>query len=284
MLSMTGFGTGRVSDADGEVAVQIACVNHRGCQVQVRGDLRDLALDELVRQEVRTALVRGSITVQVTASVTNDAGFDLQGLAAGWRELAGLAARLGAPTPSLEQVALLGSGGAPRVAVASEARVRAALAQAIAGVLSERQREGEALGRHLRAIAGQLRAAMPALEQASRLRLARLRESMLARLRELLDGAAVIGPEHLVRELAIHSDRLDISEELVRLAAHLDALDLLLDASDEPVGRKLDFLLQEFGREINTIGSKSNDRALTALVLEGKSLIEQLREQAANVA
>lgn len=284
MLSMTGFGAGRASDGLTDVLVQIACVNHRGCQVQVRGDLRDLALDELVRQDVRGALIRGSITVQVQVHSRQAVTVDLGRLAASWRELAALAAQLGAPVPTLEHVAQLGGAGIRAGDTVTDASLRAALAQAIAEVLKERSREGEALAKHLRGISTQLRSSLPLIAHASGQRLDRMRDAMLARLSELLSGVAEIGPEQIVREIAIHNDRLDISEELVRFAAHLDALDVLLAATQEPIGRKLDFLLQEFGREINTIGSKSNDSALTALVLEAKSLIEQMREQAANVA
>jgi uncharacterized protein (TIGR00255 family) len=109
------------------------------------------------------------------------------------------------------------------------------------------------------------------------------REQLLKRLSEVLAGQALVTPEHLVRELAIHAERIDISEELVRLGAHLEALDGLLAGGSE-IGRKLDFLAQEIGREINTTGAKANDVALTALVLEAKLALDQIKEQAANVA
>jgi uncharacterized protein (TIGR00255 family) len=115
-------------------------------------------------------------------------------------------------------------------------------------------------------------------------RTAAYRDSLAARLREVLQGQAAVTPEHLVRELALHAERIDVSEELVRLAAHLDALDALLASPEEAVGRKLEFLLQECGREVNTTGAKANDAALSALTLEAKYVIEQMKEQAANVA
>ncbi len=100
----------------------------------------------------------------------------------------------------------------------------------------------------------------------------------------MLQGAGAVSPEVLVRELALYSERIDVSEELVRLAAHLEALAALLAHGDEPIGRKLEFLLQELAREANTVCAKANDSALTALALCGKGLIEQLREQSANLA
>jgi uncharacterized protein YicC (UPF0701 family) len=287
MLSMTGFGSGRAQDGALAIEVQIASVNHRGCQVQLRGDLRDLALEELVRAEVRAALGRGSITVQVQLHSAQALPFDLARLAASWRELSRLAAELGAPPPALEQLAALGGAGFAAERKPGEGALRAALAQAVAAMLGERKREGAALAAHLRALAAELGALMPALAAAAAARLARYREGLAGRLREVLQGtggAAAVTPELLVRELALYSERIDVAEELVRLAAHLAALDGLLAHGDEAIGRKLEFLLQECAREANTVCAKANDSALTALALNGKGLIEQLREQSANIA
>jgi uncharacterized protein (TIGR00255 family) len=104
----------------------------------------------------------------------------------------------------------------------------------------------------------------------------RHRESLRARLAEVVAD----GPD-LVRELAAYAERIDVTEELVRLAAHLDRLDALL-TEDQP-GRALDFLMQEIGRELNTTGAKSADAGLTGLVLEAKLAADRLKEQAANL-
>jgi uncharacterized protein (TIGR00255 family) len=93
---------------------------------------------------------------------------------------------------------------------------------------------------------------------------------------------SVVPPEDLAREIALIADRMDVAEELTRLESHLDQLEKLLDLKG-PVGRRLDFLVQEFLREANTIGSKCNDAAVSHLVVEVKTLIERLREQVQNV-
>jgi uncharacterized protein (TIGR00255 family) len=285
MLSMTGFGTGTAGDDRLAITVQIASVNHRGCQVQVRSDQRDLASDELVRQEVRTALARGSITVQVQTRSAAGSGLDLPRLAAAWRELAGLARELGAPVPALERVVGLAGGNAVGDGdeAEREAVLRAALRLAIDSALAGRRREGAALAAAFRSHAGDLRRLLPQIRAAAAARQAAHRDLLAARLGEVLADQPAIRPDELVRELALYADRIDITEELVRFAAHLDALDALIAGPDDQLGRKLDFLLQEIGREINTTGAKSNDLALTNLVLEAKSLVEQMKEQAANV-
>ncbi|MCK6490388.1 MAG: DUF1732 domain-containing protein, partial [Planctomycetes bacterium] len=128
--------------------------------------------------------------------------------------------------------------------------------------------------------AAALRRLAAAMATAAQARAARYRESLQQRLAEVL--AQQVAPELLVRELALHAERIDVTEEQVRLAAHLDALDALL-AGGGAIGRRLDFLLQEVGREVNTTGSKANDAALQALVVDAKCLVDQLKEQAANL-
>lgn len=287
MQSMTGFGQGAAHDGRGALSVQIAAVNHRGCQVQVKSELRDLAADELVRSEVRRVLERGAITVQVRYATATASGIDQERLVATWRGLAATARELGAPVPALEHVAALLPSAAGVEASACDELLKTALATALEAIRGERRREGAALAAAFRDQAGKLRNLLPRLRELAAARAAAWREHLTARLAEILADAPV-PDEVLVREMALYCDRVDVTEELVRLAAHLDALDRLIAepdgrSGDSGQGRRLEFLFQEIGREVNTTGSKSNDTALTALVLEAKSLVEQMKEQAANV-
>jgi uncharacterized protein (TIGR00255 family) len=282
MRSMTGFGAGQ-AEADGTaVLVQIASVNHRGIQVQVRSELRDLALDELVKQEVRAALSRGSITVQVSLRSRQVLAIDRGAVVAAWQQLAALAQELGAPLPTIDRVVALGAGERGGEAGVHEPLLRRALAAALMAIQEQRTREGAALGAAFHQQAAGLRSLLPRLRLAADARAAAYRAALLTRVGDLLKDTT-LGPEHLVREVALHAERIDVTEELVRLAAHVDALDALIAGEDEQQGRKLEFLLQEIGREVNTTGAKSNDTALTNLVLEAKALVEQMKEQAANV-
>ena len=106
-------------------------------------------------------------------------------------------------------------------------------------------------------------------------------EKVEARMRELLDGAAV-DEGRLLTEAAIYADKIAVAEETVRLRSHIDQLDTLL-SGDEAVGRKLDFLVQEINRETNTIGSKCSDLELTRIVVDIKAEIEKIREQIQNI-
>ncbi len=282
MRSMTGFGIGQAGEGGTTISVQIAAVNHRGVQVQVRSELRDLALDEMVKQEIRSVLQRGSVTVQIAVRSEQVLAIDRVRVAAAWEQLASLGRELGAPLPTIDRVISLVSSE-PEVALDKHERLlRQALALALTAMQVERTREGAALALAFRAQAAALRALLPPMRTSADARAAAYRTSLLARVSELLSGSTLTA-EQIIREVALHAERIDVTEELVRLAAHVDALDALIVSSDDQLGRKFEFLLQEIGREINTTGSKSNDTALTNLVLEAKSLVEQMKEQSANL-
>ena len=284
MPSMTGFGTGRAHGPHGEVRIQISAVNNRGWQVALRSELGDVGLEDEIKQELRRNLVRGTITVQIHVH-TIAAGLPARdALAETWRAWATLAHDLGAPVPRLEDVAR--QLPHQRAAITDwSAEVRSALPQAIAGVQATRLVEGQALVAACRLHAAALRDLTRQMKVRAGERLPAWRDSLQTRLSEVLREA--VTPETIVRELALHAERIDVTEEQVRLAAHLDALDLLLAGAEDPkaeTGRRLEFLLQEVGREVNTTGAKANDAALAALVIEAKVAIDQLKEQAANLA
>jgi uncharacterized protein (TIGR00255 family) len=159
--------------------------------------------------------------------------------------------------------------------------LRPAVEKALAELVATRRREGAALaedigGRvtRLGELVGQIRAAAAALPE----RFARRIEERLASLRD----QPGFEPGRVAQEAALMAERLDVSEELVRLETHLGHLAELARAPGA-VGRKLDFVVQEVGRELNTIGSKAQDAGVAALVIDGKAELERLREQAQNV-
>lgn len=283
MLSMTGFGAATVPWGPGTVTVQIGSVNNKGINLTVRGDLRDLTLEESVRRLAREALGRGSVTVHVAIATGRALAIDRDRLAQAWRELSALATEVGAPVPALERVAGLSGLGRPGEDAGLSEAVLAATAKALAEVQAARAREGATVLADCRRHAAELRRLHRDMGPTAAARLPKAREALLARIREAL-AQAPVSEDALAREIALTVDRLDVSEELSRLAAHLDALDQLLAGPDDGLGRKLEFLVQEIGREINTTGSKSNDVALTRLVLAAKNTLEQVKEQAANVA
>lgn len=279
MKSMTGFGEGRASSPAGTAKVAIATVNHKAVSIQIRGDLRDLALEERIREQVRGAVVRGSVSVQVSWEQAGAATLDQARVAGAWRELATLAAQLGAPPPSLaDALGLVGRVQDDPAAAAGP--VALALGQALEHLDAARRREGEALRSAMHALLVRMRALHAGMGPLAAARVPALRERLHALVAEAVGRA--VPPEVLAREVAIEAQRIDIAEELTRLGAHLDALDRLLSRGD-PVGRELDFLAQELGREANTSASKANHAGLSELCVELKVAVDQLKEQAANI-
>jgi len=287
---MTGFGRGE-STADGITAtVEITSVNRKqfDCQVTLPRNLA--SLDARVQAAVRTALTRGYVKVSVTAGreASAAAAVDLDR----WRHriaaVRAAAAELGlADDLTASTLLRFAEGGDPEMPEtkpeAAWAAIGPALAAAVAGLCAMRLREGAALRADLlqrlgalRTLAGEIAGLAPQVPR-------RYREVLRTRIAELMDGQGVAPEaEVLAREVALFADRCDISEELARLASHFDQAAALLDG-DAPCGRPLDFLCQEFFREINTIGAKANDGAITRHVIAFKAGLEAVREQVQNI-
>jgi uncharacterized protein (TIGR00255 family) len=303
LRSMTGYGRGEATHGGIRVVVEARAVNHRFADVVVRGPRAWLALEGEVVAAVKAVVARGRVEVHVhrdapeaLATVEVD-----RGLFAAWADA--LAGVVGDRPDVLARglAAALADERVVRVRVAdvdaaAEApALRAALGDALQALDAARAREGEALGAELRRLAAELEAVVTALEagtaEAPGARMARLRERL-----EALAGA-VSDPVRLAQEAAALADRADVTEEIARIRAHLGALDAALGAADAasaggdgaagapatPVGRRVEFLLQELGREVNTLGSKVADAALGLRVVDAKAILERLREQAANV-
>ncbi|MGN6107611.1 MAG: YicC family protein, partial [Kofleriaceae bacterium] len=159
--------------------------------------------------------------------------------------------------------------------------VLAALDSALAQLDQMRVTEGQALAAELRGRFGELGALRTAIAAIVATVPQQLSRRLHDRVRRLLDDAEV-DPARLAQEIALLADRADVTEELVRLASHLDQARALLEAPGA-VGRRLDFLVQEIGRELNTIGSKSTVAELGASVVDAKAVLEKVREQVQNV-
>jgi uncharacterized protein (TIGR00255 family) len=287
VLSMTGFGRASVDvDADrGRLRVEIRSVNHRGLDLKVRAPQPDAFCEAEIGRAVRAAVERGSVTVHIREEAQPArAGIDDRRARDVYAALEKLRGELGITEPvGLAAVAAFMStaGGAGLEGEALWEALRPGVETALAELVATRKREGAALaedigGRvaRLGALVGQIRAAAVALPE----RFARRIEERLAGLRE----QPGFEPGRVSQEAALMAERLDVSEELVRLETHLQHLSELVRAPGA-VGRKLDFVVQEVGRELNTIGSKAQDAGVAALVIDGKAELERLREQAQNI-
>ena len=162
-------------------------------------------------------------------------------------------------------------------------RVLTVLAKATDTFLSVREREGERLAEDLRSKMENIKKAVVRIEELSALDVSTYRERLAERIREALNDNQITPDEtRLLTECAIHADKVAVDEEMVRLRTHFGAFEEVL-SSGEPVGRKLDFLMQEMNREINTTGSKCSDAQIAHLVVDVKCELEKIREQIQNL-
>ena len=162
-------------------------------------------------------------------------------------------------------------------------RVLTVLAKAVDTFLTVREREGERLAEDLRGKMQNIKGAVDRIEELSALDVSTYRERLAERIREALNDNQITPDEtRLLTECAIHADKVAVDEEMVRLRTHFGAFEEIL-CSGEPVGRKLDFLMQEMNREINTTGSKCSDAQIAHLVVDVKCELEKIREQIQNL-
>jgi uncharacterized protein (TIGR00255 family) len=288
MKSMTGYGRATAALDGATLTVAVSSVNRKSLDLTVSMPEEWESLEPAVGELVRKYASRGKVHVdiEVTSDRSDASAWDETAAGEALKRLEIFAKKQGvpfAPTPELLwQVAnAQRRGGGLPSAEAAQPVITAALTDALRAFAAMRAKEGEALfidfikrsellHRHVEAIA----ARAPQVPK-------NYREQLLKRLRDAgleLD----LNDERVLREIALFADRCDVTEEITRLRSHFEQFTGLLKAEGE-VGRKAEFLLQEIGREVNTIGSKANDLAIARTVIELKNELERVREQMANV-
>lgn len=290
MQSMTGYGSGRAALGHGQVVLDIRAVNHRFLDVRVRLPSRVQSRAPTVERVLRARLERGRVDVsgRFEGQTLPQPMLDVERARAVYVELGALRDALHPEEP----VPLSLLSAVPDLFVVDRTTDDAALDEALEraaesacdAVMAMRATEGSALASELRAQLSRLEASLAALTAA----LPKMIDDRQTRLRErvnalLADVGNKLEPARLEQEIAILADRTDVSEELMRLGAHRDQMLDLIEDSNVPIGKRIDFLLQEMARETNTIGSKVQDVTATTQVVALKACIEQMREQAHNV-
>ncbi len=284
---MTGHGRGEARTKAWSAVVECFSVNRKTAEVVFHAERGAAWLDPIVRERVMSAISRGRVQVNLVL-VRGDgvAGhlFDAARAAAYVREARALQKTLGVPgeitiadvlsAPGVARSGDPGGEGAKDV-------VLEAVNEALKGLMATRRREGEALRRVLAQSIRRLAAIAKKITPYARRVAATQRESLL---RRITQAGIAISPDdpRLLTEVALFAERGDITEELHRAASHFDQFQEKLSA-EGPVGRTLEFLAQELGREFNTLGSKSSDTAVARLVIEAKGELDRIREQLANI-
>ena len=289
---MTGFGESHQREAEIAVSVEVRTINNRYFKLTVKCADGYGVLESEIEQTVREQIRRGTVQVGIRverAATPDDYLIDKAVLGGYRRQLQALHAEWHVA----EQVPLETLLGLPGAVIENPSRTRDAEAQwplikktllaALANLAKMRIDEGRAMATDLRANCAAILAELASIDERAPL----VADAYRKRLHERIQGTlaeyqVTLDPNDLIKDVAIFSDRGDISEETVRLRSHLEQFEKFMQAEESP-GRKLEFLTQEMFREINTIGSKANDVAISRHVIEAKTAIERIREMIQNV-
>lgn len=291
MLSMTGYGRAFVEIEGRQMTVEVKSVNHRFLDLSFRMPRNLMFLEDAARKAIGARLSRGHVDVFVTyRNLRTDARTVQVDDALFAAYVSALSKLRGALGPDLrDDRTLMGIAHMPDVMTVTEAEedqdaVRAllenALGQALDALCAMRAREGEAIKADL---CGRVDA-IECMTNAVEARYPQTVEAYTQRLRAAMEELAGSGIDEsrLMMEVAVMADRSAIAEETVRLHSHIQQLRTVFE-SVEPIGRRVDFIVQELNREVNTISSKSQDIPITQLTVDMKAEIEKLREQVQNI-
>lgn len=287
--SMTGYGRETAESESWKVTVEIKSVNNRFLDVSVKMPKQYNPLEELIKKEISAVLSRGHVDAYITVEEIGEAKQSIavdKDLALDYcRAMRELSDITGIPYQmTLKDVASYYGVLTAQKEESDLDELWNTMSDAIKGALKQlfemRVIEGEKLAADILARIDILAMIREKILVRSPLVLNDYREKLTQRIEEVL-GEIEIDHDKILNEVAFFADKADIAEELTRLLSHFDQFKSNL-AKDEPVGRKLDFILQEMNREVNTIGSKANDTEISHLVIEAKGELEKIREQVQN--
>ncbi len=287
---MTGFGEARLQEPRWSIQVEVRTVNNRhfklGAKISDPYSSLEPEVDRLVRERVRRGSVQVSIRIDRPRK-PEDYRLNTVALSSYRDQLLGL---FGPEKNGIDLAPLLTLPGVieevrptPTAPTEDWPAIAQLVSQALDQLNAAREVEGTAMGRELASLAGTIGVHLARIVDRGTHVVASYQARLLERIQNLVrDQGVTIDPKDLIREVAILAERSDISEEIIRLRAHLEQFDATLEDS-ESAGRKLEFIVQEMGREVNTIGSKANDVESSREAVEIKGALEKIRELIQNV-
>lgn len=285
--SMTGFGRGVAACDAYTITVEIATVNRKQFDASIWLPREWMGFEVKVLNLLKASIARGAVKCAITVKATG--ATDATGaLSARFQQVCALAESLSVPcTPTLSDLIALATADAadaplPEPTEAHWEALQCAVLAALDQLQAMRAHEGARIADDIRARMAKLHTMYTEIAAIAPTLPALYREQLAKRISDLLPTTITLDEGHLEREVALFADRADISEELTRLEAHFAHAETLLKG-DAPCGRPLDFLCQEFFREINTTGSKCASNTISTLTIEFKTLLETVREQVQNL-
>ncbi|WP_404331457.1 YicC/YloC family endoribonuclease [Mesobacillus maritimus] len=289
VVSMTGFGRGKAEAEQVGVTVEIKTVNHRFCEFHIRMPNQLLKIEANLKKSLANHIKRGRVEVYVTldgqAAVNRGVKIDWElldqyfGYITEVKDKYGLSGEV-TLSELVNRLELIQIEEKETENEFIESLVLQALSLAIDELVQMRIREGKALELDVKGNIERLEARTQQVKQFAPIVVEQYRDRLTKKMDEFIGGQ--LEETRILTEVAIFADKADINEELTRLESHIEQFYKILQLN-EPIGRKLDFLVQEMNREINTIGSKANDSKIAMEVVEMKSLLEKVKEQVQNI-
>lgn len=291
LKSMTGFGRGRVLRDGREITIELRSVNHKFLDLNFRMPRTLSFLEDVLRSEISKRLSRGHLDITVTYNNTRDDAKTVE------IDMGVIDQYINACNKLVEKYDIRNDAGAINLLRLPEAVTvkendddndalceitREAANEALDTLISMREREGEHLKADINTKLDTLSSIRDDLEKRADGAMQEHKAKLEERIAQLMPQGVEVDAQRLATEIAILADKASVDEELVRIRTHIANMRNMLDA-DEPIGRKLDFLVQEMNREFNTTGSKSTDVDIAQLVIAGKAEIEKMREQIQNI-
>ena len=286
MKSMTGYGKGEAAGANRKVTIEIKSVNNRFLDINTRFPKSLSYVEDVVKKKIQEVVKRGTLDVYYTYEVTGETDkvveTDVPLAAEYLTAMRKIRDEFGLPD-DITTMSLVRMQDVLVVTAAEENRdeikelFESAAAEAVRSLDAMRTTEGKSVQADLAKLVGNIIVSLKKVVVRAPSVVTEYKEKLSKRIADLLDSPA-IDEARIATEVAVFADKCDINEEISRLTSHIDQFTKALE-SNEPQGRRLDFLSQEMNREINTMGSKANDLELSKLVIEMKNELEKIKEQ-----
>ncbi len=286
---MTGYGVGKIKKADKESLVEIKTLNNRYCDIIIKNYSQSLEIERKIEKLIKEKIFRGKVNILIKAesySPEEEKVILNEDLFNSYYEAAKALKEKYKFKDEIDINSLIKFKDIFQVVKEEESDkmwplIEEAANKAIDSLVKMREKEGKILVKDIKKRIKKVEKLMDKIKKCSKLSLQNYKDNFLIKIKELTNGLDV-DEGRIELEAAIFAEKSDITEEIVRIKSHLVQLSELLE-SNEPIGRKTDFIIQEINREVNTIGSKNNNLEINPLVILAKSELEKIREQARNI-
>lgn len=290
-ISMTGFGRGECKNESFHFIVECKSINHKYTDISIKLPRKISFLEDKVRQVAKDYIKRGRVDIFIKLDLIGESDVSLNLDINIANQYYNILKKIKEELNVIDDISVLSIAKFPDVVKVEEKEededeiwktLEAALSDALKNLAEMRAEEGTKLSIDIKNRCNLLKKYIDEIEEYSYNVVIDYKEKLTNRIKELLGESIVIDESRVSQEVALYADKSSITEEIVRFTSHIDQIKKTVELKDS-IGRKMDFLIQEMNREVNTIGSKSSNLRITELVVEVKSELEKIREQIQNI-